>query len=134
MRFVKRLLERFRNLPRAKKAVILIPIGVVVIAAVVLLIAMRDDSVVEIACDNAGTEGLVFARRYQVYEVEVEEEYEEVIVIFYEVVGFRGSSRAVVIPASHNGYPVARIGNRAFEDNRLTSITIPNICTFTQNT
>ena len=47
----------------------------------------------------------------------------------YAVTSFTGTSTAVVIPALHNGLPVVSIGNWAFRDTRLTSVTIPDSVT-----
>jgi len=124
-------LEYFGNLIRAHKVEILISIAVIIVATTVFFVLGRDNTA-DSTYSEAGTEGIVFARRYLEHEVEGLEDYEEVEVIqvtVYEVVGFRGASRAVVIPVRHNGYPVVWIGNRAFEDNELTGISIPNSVT-----
>jgi BspA type Leucine rich repeat region (6 copies) len=42
---------------------------------------------------------------------------------------YTGSGGAVVIPASTNGYPITSIGNYAFSQSSLTSVTIPNSIT-----
>jgi hypothetical protein len=42
---------------------------------------------------------------------------------------YTGSGGAVVIPSSTNGYPVTSIGDYAFDDSGLTSVTIPNSVT-----
>ena len=39
------------------------------------------------------------------------------------------TSGAVIIPASYNGLPVTEIGNRAFIDTNITSVTIPSSVT-----
>jgi len=45
------------------------------------------------------------------------------------VTGFTGMASEVVIPAYHNGLPVTSIRERAFHNNQLTSVTIPNSVT-----
>ena len=58
----------------------------------------------------------------------------------YTVDGLRafvpGMAKEVVIPAMHNGLPVVAISSSAFSHGELilTSVTIPNNSTFTQNT
>ena len=47
----------------------------------------------------------------------------------YSVTGFIGTATYVVIPSVHNGLAVVAIGNRAFYDNQLTSVTIPGSVT-----
>jgi hypothetical protein len=42
------------------------------------------------------------------------------------ITGFNGNVREVVIPARINGVPVAAIGNSAFKDKNLTSVSIPD--------
>ena len=42
---------------------------------------------------------------------------------------YRGQARDVVIPERINGLPVVAIGEWAFADNQLTSVTIPNSVT-----
>jgi GH24 family phage-related lysozyme (muramidase) len=55
------------------------------------------------------------------------------------ITGYVGQSKTVVIPRRMDGKPVTDIGERAFEDNQLTSVTIPNsvttigVCAFWKN-
>ncbi|MDR0586618.1 MAG: leucine-rich repeat protein [Treponema sp.] len=42
-----------------------------------------------------------------------------------QIIGYRGAAKNVVIPSHINGSPVTSIGDKAFEQNRLTSVTIP---------
>ncbi|GHV31445.1 hypothetical protein AGMMS4952_20230 [Spirochaetia bacterium] len=46
-----------------------------------------------------------------------------------EITRYTGISKDVVIPGQINGIPVTTIGSRAFMDNQLTSVTIPNSVT-----
>jgi hypothetical protein len=46
-----------------------------------------------------------------------------------EIANYKGSSRNVVIPSKMGQWPVTSIGSSAFEDNELTSVTIPNSVT-----
>ena len=46
----------------------------------------------------------------------------------YEVTGFSGTARVVIIPATHNGLPVTSIGCEAFHGSQLTSVSIPTNC------
>jgi hypothetical protein len=41
------------------------------------------------------------------------------------ITGYTGSSNAIVIPASINGYPVTSIATNAFQDASVTSVVIP---------
>ena len=45
------------------------------------------------------------------------------------ITGYKGTATDVVIPAQINGKPVVAIGEEAFADNDLTSVTIPNSVT-----
>ena len=45
------------------------------------------------------------------------------------ITGYTGNGDAVDIPATINGKPVVSIGDSAFAENRLTSVTIPNSVT-----
>jgi hypothetical protein len=45
------------------------------------------------------------------------------------ITGYSGPGGAVIIPSSTNGFPVATIGNYAFYDSSLTSVTIPGSVT-----
>jgi hypothetical protein len=45
------------------------------------------------------------------------------------ITGYTGTAAAVVIPARIQGLPVTAIGDVAFADNKLTSVTIPNSVT-----
>ncbi|GHV72711.1 hypothetical protein AGMMS49940_00130 [Spirochaetia bacterium] len=46
-----------------------------------------------------------------------------------EITRYTGTSKDVVIPGQINGIPVTTIGYGAFQDNQLTSVTIPNSVT-----
>ena len=45
------------------------------------------------------------------------------------ITGYKGSVKNVVIPETINGLPVIAIGNSAFFENQLTSITLPSTLT-----
>ena len=45
------------------------------------------------------------------------------------IVGYTGTEKNLVIPATANGMPIVAIGNDAFRDNQLTSVTIPDSVT-----
>ena len=45
------------------------------------------------------------------------------------ITGFTGAETDMVIPSVHNGLPVVGIGNRAFQNRGLTSVSIPNSVT-----
>ena len=42
---------------------------------------------------------------------------------------YNGCDKDIIIPAEINGVPVTSIGNKAFFNNRLTSVTIPSLVT-----
>lgn len=42
------------------------------------------------------------------------------------VTGYTGSNLNIIIPDTFNGYPVTAIGNNAFRNSKLKSITLPN--------
>jgi hypothetical protein len=42
------------------------------------------------------------------------------------ITGYNGDAKVVVIPAEASGMPVVAIGERAFLNNRLTSVTLPD--------
>ena len=80
---------------------------------------------------NVGESGNIGAISAGVYGIRFQRMYGNV----YQVIwGRETTGGAVVIPATHNGLPVFSIGASAFSRNQLTSVTIPDICTFTQNT
>ena len=45
------------------------------------------------------------------------------------ITGYTGNPTALTIPTSINGYPVTKIGNNAFFQSTLTSLTLPNTLT-----
>ena len=45
------------------------------------------------------------------------------------ITGYRGTKKAIIIPVSIDGYPVTAIGDEAFKNNTITSVSIPSTVT-----
>ena len=45
------------------------------------------------------------------------------------ITGYRGTKKAIIIPVSIDGYPVTAIGDEAFKNSTITSVSIPSTVT-----